>query len=149
MLYPSFKNYIAIILREVSYLYALAAAHLRKGETVETARLMNNYVVLQPRDPSGFYLLGAALLGQDLFLKARVALERSLSLRADPDTEYLLGVTLEKLGNRAAAIETFQRVVDKRSDHAAAYSALGSAYREMGKYTEARASLERAVRVKC
>ena len=133
--------------REVAYTYALAAAHLRKGETVETARLMNTYVALQPRDPSGFYLLGAALLGQDLFVKARVALERSLSLRADPDTEYLLGVSLEKLGNRAAAIETFQRVVDKRPDHAAAFAALGSAYREMGKYTEAREALERAVQL--
>ena len=133
--------------KEVSYLYALAAAHLRKGETVETARLMNNYVALQPRDPSGYYLLGASLLGQDHFLKARVALERSLSLRADPDTEYLLGVAIEKLGNRAAAIETFQRVVDKRPDHAAAFAALGSAYREMSKYTEARAALERAVQL--
>ena len=133
--------------REVAYLYALAATHLRKGETVETTRLMNNYVALQPRDPSGFYLLGAALLAQDLFEKARAALERSLSLRADPDTEYLLGVSLEKLGNRVAAIATFQRVVDKRPDHATAFSALGAAYRERGKYTEARTALERAVQL--
>jgi tetratricopeptide (TPR) repeat protein len=131
--------------REPAYLYALAAVRWRKGETVETARLMNRYIALQPGDPAGYYLLGAALLQQDQFVKARAAFERSLSLQADPQTEYLLGVTLDKLGQRPAAIETFQRVTRARPDHAAAFSALGSAYREAGKYTEARATLERAV----
>ena len=131
--------------REPGYLYALAAVRWRKGETVETARLMNNYIALQPRDPAGFYLLGAALLQQDLFVKARAAFERSLSLKADPQTEYLLGVSLEKLGQRTAAIERFKRVIRTRPDHAAAFSAIGSAYREAGNYTEARAALERAV----
>lgn len=131
--------------RETAYLYALAAAHWTKGETVETTRLLNKYVAAQPRDPSGFYLLGAALLRQDLFVKARVALERSLSLKADPETEYLLALSLEKLGNRAQAIETWRRVVQTRPRHAGAYSALGSAYREAGNYAEARTTLERAV----
>ena len=142
---PAFERLHRDYPREPAYLYALAAVHWRKGETVETTRLMNNYVALQPRDPSGFYLLGAALLRQDLFPRARVALERSLSLKADPETEYLLGVCLEKLGNRVAAIETFRRVVRARPGHAAAFSALGSAYREAGNFTEARAALERAV----
>jgi tetratricopeptide (TPR) repeat protein len=131
--------------REPAYLYALAAVRWRLGETVETARLMNSYIALQPSDPAGFYLLGAALLQQDLFVKARAAFERSLSLKTDPQTEYLLGVTIEKLGQRSAAIETFQRVIRKRPDHAAAFSALGSAYREAGNYAEARTALERAV----
>jgi Flp pilus assembly protein TadD len=131
--------------REPAYLYALAAAHWRKGETVETVRLMNKYVAIQPREPSGFYLLGASLLRQDQFAKAQSALAQSLSLKPDPETEYLLGVCLEKLGNRAAAIDTFRRVVRTRPDHAAAHSALGSAYREAGNYAEARTSLERAV----
>jgi tetratricopeptide (TPR) repeat protein len=131
--------------REPAYLYALAAVRWRKGEHGGTARLMNSYIALQPNDPAGFYLLGAALLQQDLFAKARAALERSLSLKSDPQTEYLLGVALEKLGQRAAAIETFQRVIRRLPNHAAALSALGSAYREAGNYKEARAALERAV----
>jgi tetratricopeptide (TPR) repeat protein len=106
---------------------------------------MKSYVDLQPRDPAGFYLLGAALLRQDLFTEAQSALQRSLTLKADPDTEYLLGESLEKEGNRGAAIETFRRVIRLRPDHAAAHAALGSAYREAGSYNEARAALERAV----
>jgi tetratricopeptide (TPR) repeat protein len=106
---------------------------------------MKSYVILQPRDPAGFYLLGAALLRQDLFSEAQAALQRSLDLKADPDTEYLLGTTLEKAGNRAAAIEIFRRVVRSRTDHAAAHAALGSAYREGGNYAEARTALERAI----
>ena len=131
--------------REPAYLYGLAAVRWRKGETVETARLMNSYITLQPRDASGYYLLGAALLRQDLFVEAQAALKRSFSLKADPETEFLLGVASEKLGDRAAAIETFRRVIKARPDHAAALSALGAAYREAGNFTEAQAALERAV----
>jgi tetratricopeptide (TPR) repeat protein len=144
---PVFKQLHRDHPKELIYLYALAAAHWRNGETVETTRLMNDYVARQPRDPSGLYLLGAALLSQDQFVKARTALERSLSLKADPDTQYLLGVCLEKLGNRAAAIETLRSVVQARPDHAAAFSALGSAYRESGNYAEARIALERAIQL--
>jgi len=38
-------------------------------------------------------------------------------------------------------------VIRTRPDHAAAFSALGSAYREAGNYTEARTALERAVQL--
>ncbi len=130
---------------EPAYLYALAAVRWKKGENLETARLMKRYVASRPRDAAGFYLLGAALLQQDQFAQARVALERSLVLKADPDTEYLLGVSLDKLGNRSAAIKIFRQVIQARPDHAAAFSALGTAYREEGSYTEARVALERAV----
>lgn len=130
---------------EPAYLYALAAAHWAKGETTETTRLLNNYVALQPRDPSGFYLLGAALLRQEKLTEAQAALQRSLNLKADADTEYLIGVSFEKAGNRAAAINTFRRVVQSLPDHAAAHAALGAAYREAGNFAEARSELERAV----
>lgn len=131
--------------REPAYLYALGAAHWRKGEIAETTRLINQYVTLQPRAASGWYLLGAALLRQERTAEARAALQRSLSLKDDPDTEYLLGVSVDKLGNRAAAIKIFQKIVQSRPDHAAARAALGTAYREAGNYAEARLELERAV----
>jgi Flp pilus assembly protein TadD len=68
-----------------------------------------------------------------------------LSLKADPDTEYLLGVSFEKANNRTAAINTFRKVIQSRPDHAAAHAALGTAYRETGNFAEARSELERAV----
>jgi protein O-GlcNAc transferase len=100
---------------------------------------------MQRLDASGFYLLGAALLRQEKVKEAQAALQRSLSLKADPDTEYLIGMSLEKAGNRAAAIDTFQRIVHSHPNHAAAHAALGAAYREMGNYAESRKALERAV----
>ena len=142
---PAFEELHRSYPDQPAYLYALAAARWRKGETVETARLMNTYVLLQPRDPSGFYLLGAALLRQELIVEARVALQRSLSLKADPDTEYLIGVSFEKVGDRAGAVATFRRVVQSNPNHAAAHAALGAAYREAGNYIEARSELERAI----
>src|SRR3712207_6912945 len=47
--------------REPAYLYGLAAAKLRRGERAGSAALLKSYVALRPRDPAGFYLLGAAL----------------------------------------------------------------------------------------
>jgi len=131
--------------REPAYLYGLAAAYWTKGETIETTRLLNTYVTLQPRDPAGFYLLGAALLRQQRISEAQAALQRSNSLKADPDTEYLIGVCFDKAGNRTAAIDAFRRVVQSSPNHAAAHAALGAAYREAGNYAEARLELERAI----
>jgi len=133
--------------REPAYLYALAAAHWTRGNVIDTTRLMKEYVALQPRDPSGFYLLGAALLRQDRVPEAQAALQRSLSLKADPDTEYLVGVSLEKSGKRAAALDTYRRVVQSRPNHAAAHAALGAAYREAGNFADARAELEQAIQL--
>src|SRR6185503_19714350 len=131
--------------REPAYLYGLAATHWKKGETAETTRLLNEYVTLQPRDPSGWYLLGAALLRQEKTSQANAALQKSLLLKADTDTNYLFAVTLDKSGNRQAAIKIFQEIARTHPNHAAAHAALGTIYREAGRYAEARGELERAV----
>jgi tetratricopeptide (TPR) repeat protein len=131
--------------REPAYLYGLAATHWKKGETAETTRLLNEYVTLQPRDPSGWYLLGAALLRQEQTSQANAALQKSLLLKADTDTNYLFAVSLDKSGNRQAAIKIFQEIARTHPNHAAAHAALGSIYREAGRYAEARGELERAV----
>jgi len=131
--------------REPAYLYGLAATHWKKGETAETTRLLNEYVTLQPRDPSGWYLLGAALLRQEQTSQANTALQKSLLLKADTDTNYLFAVTLDKSGNRHAAIKILQEIARTHPNHAAAHAALGTIYREAGRYAEARGELERAV----
>jgi Flp pilus assembly protein TadD len=131
--------------REPAYLYGLAATHWKKGETAETTRLLNEYVTLQPRDPSGWYLLGAALLRQEQTSQANTALQKSLLLKVDPDTNYLFAVSLDKLGNRQAAIKLFQEIAQTHPSHAAAHAALGTIYRETSRYAEARSELERAV----
>ena len=142
---PVFERLHRDYAREPAYLYGLAASHWTKGNVAETIRLLNTYVVLQPRDASGWYLFGAALLRQEQTSEAQAALQRSLTLKADPDTEYLLGVSFEKANNRTAAINTFRRVVQSSPNHAAAHAALGAAYREAGNYADARVELERAV----
>jgi len=131
--------------RELAYLYGLAAANWTKGEIAETARLMNTYVAMDPGSASAWYLLGAALLRQERYSEAQKALQRSLSLKADSDTEYLLGESFEKSGDPNTAIEIFRKIVQSRPDHAAAHAALGTAYREAGNYNGARLELERAV----
>jgi Flp pilus assembly protein TadD len=131
--------------REPAYLYGLAAANWRKGNTAETTRLLNQYVTIKPRDPSGWYLLGAALLRQEKTSEANAALEKSHLLKGDVDTVYLFAVSFDKLGDRHAAIKIFQEIVRTYPDHAATRAALGTIYRESGRYAEARVELERAV----
>ena len=130
---------------ELAYLYGLAAAHWTKGDVAETTRLLNTYVAIEANTPAVWYLLGAALLRQERYPEAQKSLQRSLSLKPDPDTEYLLGVSFEKTGNRVAALEIFRKIVQSRPDHAPAHAALGTAYREANNYNEARVELERAV----
>ncbi|HEY0725739.1 MAG TPA: tetratricopeptide repeat protein, partial [Pyrinomonadaceae bacterium] len=60
-------------------------------------------------------------------------------------TQYLFAVSFDKLGNRHAALKIFQEIVRSNPRHAAAHAALGTAYREAGRYAEARVDLERAV----
>ena len=130
---------------ELAYLYGLAAAHWTKGNVAETTRLLNTYVAIEANTPAAWYLLGAALLRQERYPEAQKSLQRSLSLKPDPDTEYLLGVSFEKTGNRVAALEIFRKIVQSQPDHAPAHAALGTAYREANNYNEARVELERAV----
>jgi tetratricopeptide (TPR) repeat protein len=142
---PVFEQLHQRFPREPAYLYALMATRMKKGENVEAERLAKIYVALRPQDPRGFYLLGAARHNLARYAEARAALESSLKLKSDPDTEYLLGLNFFKEGNRAASIELLRRVVTMFPAHAAAHSALGTAYREQGDFKEARVMLERAV----
>ncbi len=142
---PIFERLHSQSPREPAYLYALAVAKLAKGERPESVRLMREYVELRSNDAAGFRLLGAALQSVSQLAEARDALERSLALAPDPETEYLLASVLYDEGNRAAAMEAARHVLRDRPDYAAAHALLGAAYRDDGKIEEARAELERAV----
>jgi Flp pilus assembly protein TadD len=89
--------------------------------------------------------LGAALLRQEKTSEANAALQKSLFLKGDPDTKYLFAVSFDKLGHRHAAVRIFQEIARTNPDHAATHAALGTAYRESGRYAEARLELERAI----
>ncbi len=142
---PAFQRLHELHPREPSYIYALAAARLKKGELSEAEKLSRRYVELRPVDSRGHYLLGAVLHLQNRHTEAEVELGRSLRVKADPDTEYLLGLTLYAGGNRTKAFEHFKRVVALRAEHAGAQAALGVAYSDQGNYAEARAALERSL----
>ena len=129
---PAFQKLHELHPREPAYVYALAAARLKKGELSEAEKLSRRYVELRPADGRGHYLLGAALHLQNRHTEAEAALERSLRLKADLDTEYLLGLTLYAGGNRTKALEHFKRVVASRAEHAGAQAALGVAYSDQG-----------------
>ena len=82
----------------------LARALRTEREKTEAVRLLKEYVALRPHDAAGFYLLGAAHNSLEQTAEARAALEQSIRLKPDVDAEYLLGETLIKEGERAAAV---------------------------------------------
>src|SRR6185503_9132371 len=59
----------------------------------------------------------------------------------------LFAVSFDKLGHRHAAIKIFQEITRTHPDHAATHAALGTVYRESGRYAEARVELERAIKL--
>jgi tetratricopeptide (TPR) repeat protein len=142
---PIFEQLQKLRPNEPPYIYMLAAAYLQKGDRPQAETLMRRYIALRPNDPAGYYQLGLALYGLNRFAEARQALERSLSLREHPETEFLLGLVAENEGSLDEAIQRMERVLALAPEHAAAQATLGIALAKRGDYERARLALERAI----
>jgi tetratricopeptide (TPR) repeat protein len=94
----------------------------------------------QPGNAEGAYRLGAALLQQGKFHKARTELERADKLQPEmPETLYSLGKAASLDGDLALAEKSWKRVIalEKETSLAAqAHFGLAALYRRQGKTAE-------------
>jgi len=130
---------------EPSYLYSLAVVRLLNGEAEIAQSLITRFIELRPQDARGHYILGVIFYTLQQLTKARAALERSLTLTHYPDTDYYLGMIADSEGDAAQSAALLQRALEKDPSHAAAHTALGTAYAKQKRFQAARAELELAI----
>ena len=114
-------------------LFNLGRLLIREKRFPEALPLFQKYVAMKPRDAFGRMQLGGLYLLQDDPASARphleVAVTRDLHLT---EAHYLLGVALERLGNRARARREFEETLRLNPNHTHAKGKLGRSPLPMG-----------------
>jgi tetratricopeptide (TPR) repeat protein len=105
-----------------------------------------------PSSAEALYGLGSVYLNQGKASEARDSFERATKLPASyPDTLANawnnLGLLTAREGHSEAALAYFQQALRLSPDHVVALENLGSAYRQLKKWDEARGAFERALAV--
>jgi Flp pilus assembly protein TadD/peroxiredoxin len=103
-----------------------------------------------PESAEAQYGLGSVYLNQHKLREARAAFERAVKLRASfPDTLANawnnLGLIDARAGQTAQAIAYFRRALELSPDHVVALVNLGSAYRQLHQWDDARRAYEHAL----
>jgi Flp pilus assembly protein TadD/peroxiredoxin len=105
-----------------------------------------------PSSAEALYGIGSVYLDQHKTAEARKSFERTLKLRASyPDTLANswnnLGLLAAREGRTGEAIGFFQEALKLSPDHLIALDNLGSAYRQLKRWDDARKTYERALEV--
>ena len=129
------------------HLYLLGAASLQNGSLASAQSALERYKQQRPNDPRGCLALGITFAGQHgQQQKAKAEFEECL--RLDPtnvEPTYQLGLILKSEGDVKNAIQMFEEVTRRSSQHANAFRDLGGLYLQTGAEMKARSVLERAV----
>ncbi len=131
----------------ISQVLRVAIARHQAGDLAQAQRLYRQVLEQNPVQPDALHLLGT-LMGQSGHPESAVELlERAVALRPAAGYQLNLGLTLQTLGRRAAAIAAFREMVRQRPQMAEAHASLGSALLQDTQTAEAIACLREAVRL--
>lgn len=97
---------------------------------------------LRPDWAEAFVNVGASSFALGQFKEAADAYRQALRLSDSADTQYALGLTLNKLGRTDEEILAYKRAVAIRPDHANAIERLGWGYFKQKRYEDAAAAFE-------
>jgi tetratricopeptide (TPR) repeat protein/peroxiredoxin len=105
-----------------------------------------------PSSAEALYGIGSVYLNQNKNAAAREAFERCVKLTANypdtqPDAWNNLGVLDTREGDVAAAVEKFQQALKLNPRHLLSLNNLGSAYRSLKRWNEARETLKQAIAI--
>ncbi len=121
----------------------------QSGRGAEAARLYEQVLAKDPRQPAANHLLGLVHLSQGRNAEAVDRLSRAVKARPE-DSQYLsnLGVALNAAGRSIEAVEVLQRAILANLEFAEAYSNLGMAFRNLKRFDDAVSVYRRATRLK-
>lgn len=92
---------------------------------------------MRPEWAQAFVNIGASSFALGQYKDALEAYRQALRLEDSADTQYALGLTLNKLGRTDEEIIAYRRVVALKPDHSNALEKLGSAYFKQKRYQDA------------
>jgi len=98
--------------------FELALVLDRQGKTDEAINKMEASKTLAPKDSGVAFQLGVLYYKSSQFDKAKTELNRAISLDENfSNARYLLGLLLDKEGNKAGAIEQFEMIAKLNPDN--------------------------------
>jgi predicted O-linked N-acetylglucosamine transferase (SPINDLY family) len=123
---------------------AIAALH-RAGRLAEARAACREAAARHPADPEPHFREGLLEAELGSLAAAREAIGRALAMREMAHYRYALGDVLERLGDRAAAIEAWRRAIALQPALVPAHVRLGVALQESGELAQATAHFVLAV----
>ena len=127
---------------------AAAAGHFNRRELGEAQRLCDRMLGLEPRHPQVLHLAGLVSMAKGDFAAARSLLERSVSVRPNPEILVDLAGALIKTWNLDEAVQCCREALTVAPDFAEAHFNLGTALHWKQDFSAAAESLGEAVRLK-
>lgn len=119
------------------------AQSLQEFEEAESAFV--RAAEIRPQDSMPFRLLGACYVFQGKLDKAELAFEKAYEFdHRDMESLVNLGIIQVEKKQETLAVETLQKAITQSPEHAKAHAALGWAYLQLGRYQDAKRSLEKA-----
>lgn len=98
--------------------FEIALVYGQQGKVKEAITRMENSLMLAPRDIGVAFQLGVLYYRNSQFDKAKLAFSRSVSLDSNfSNARYFLGLLFDKEGNKAAAIEQFEKIRELNPDN--------------------------------
>ena len=109
---------------------ALGASYIKQRKFEEAIDILNEGLILAPREANIHYYLGVALRVTGKLPEAVQALRRAVEINPAVHVQFYLGLTLMDLARPAEAAEVFQAVTGIKPDFADAHFILGNLYLE-------------------
>lgn len=114
----AFKESVAVKPDYASAVFDLAMAYERQGKTEEAIKGVVDAQAMRPTDVGVTFQLGLLYYKLADWANAKAQFERAVSLDANyANARYFLGLVDDRLGNKNAAIEQFQKVSDLNPDN--------------------------------
>ncbi len=126
----------------------LAALHLRTGNVHRARELAREALLRDPENLAALHTLIEVHLALGEPEVARLVALRVGRLHPDaPEGPYLLGLVLERQGDRGGAMVQYRRAAERAADHAPSRARLGRLALETRNYEEAAQAFERLVQL--
>ncbi|MCA1590488.1 MAG: trypsin-like peptidase domain-containing protein [Acidobacteria bacterium] len=122
--------------------YQLGFSYGVLGRAAEALKASKQAAKLRPEWPEAFVNIGASSFALGQFKEAADAYKQAIRLDDSAETQYALGLTLNKLNRTDEEILAYRRAISQKPDHAGAIEKLGSAYFKQKRYADSAAAFE-------